>query len=612
MLDRMTDAMTHRGPDDRDALEAPGVAFGARRLSIVDVAGGHQPFLSEDGAVWGMQNGELYNHDELRRGLEAHGHRFTSCCDTEVIPHLYEERGDTFPEHLRGKFGIAVWDGRRRRAVLARDRLGVKPLYHAQVGDLLVFASELKSLLASGLVEGRIDLEAVDAYLTLGYFPGPRTPIAGVGKLPPGCRLVVDEGGVRIEPYWRYPLPNPGPRRRPDEYGEELLARLTEAVRLRLMSDVPLGAMLSGGLDSSLIVALMAQEMSEPVKTFSIGFSDSRGNELSDARRVASALGTDHHEIELSLAEDPVNLEELVWHLDEPLASLSALGFHALSALAAQHVTVALSGQGADEVLGGYRKHLAASLAGRWARLPSPAASVGERLVRARSPQAADTLAAGDPIERLLAMSGRLDAGTRRRVVRGPLAELDGDAAARAIGSRLNGLQAPALASTMYLDGQMALVDDMLHYFDRTSMAHSLEVRVPFLDHELVEFCATIPAEYQVRGLTTKWLLKRVAGGLVPDDIIRKRKVGFFHRTVDEWFDRQLRGVAADVLFDPGARYGEFLDGAEIERIAERHRSGDDTSHAQLLLAVLMLELWLQTYLPRALAPQPSTALRAA
>lgn len=611
VLDRMTDAMTHRGPDDRDVLEAPGVAFGARRLSIVDVAGGHQPFVSEDGLVWGMQNGELYNHAELRADLTARGHRFTSRCDTEVIPHLYEERGDAFPEHLRGKFAIATWDGRRRRAVLARDRLGVKPLYHAQVGDTVVFASELKSLLASGLIEGRIDLEAVDAYLALGYFPGPRTPIAGVHKLPPGCRLIVEPGGVRIERYWRYPIPAPGPARGADEYGEELLARLSEAVRLRLMSDVPLGAMLSGGLDSSLIVALMAQESSDPVKTFSIGFSDSHGNELSDARRVADALGTDHHEIELSLSDDPVNLEDLVWHLDEPLASLSALGFHALSELAAEHVTVALSGQGADEVLGGYRKHLASSLAGRWGRLPSPLAATGERIVRRRSPQAADALAASDPVERLLAMSGRLDATTRARVVSGSLAELDGGAAARVLRGRLNGLNAPALPATMYLDGQMALVDDMLHYFDRASMAHSLEVRVPFLDHELVEFCATIPDAYKVRGLTTKWLLKRVARGLVPDEIIRKRKVGFFHRTVDEWFDRQLRGVAGDVLLDPGARYGQFLDGEEIARMAAAHRSGGSTANGQLLLAVLMLELWLQTYLPRALAPPP-TAVRAA
>ena len=313
-----------------------------------------------------MQNGELYNHLDIRERLGAAGHSFTSRCDTEILPHLYEEHGADLASQLRGKFGLAVWDGQRRRAVIARDRLGVKPLYYARVGDLVVFASELKSLLASGLVGDALDYEAIDSYLTFGFFPAPATPLAGVSKLMPGHSLVVDRDGVRVAQYWAYPEPAPRPERSLEETMEGLLEGLEESVRLRLMSDVPLGAMLSGGLDSSLIVALMARNMSEPVKTFSVGFvEDADKNELADARLVADAFGADHHELELSVSDAAVDLSELTWFLDEPLADLSALGFLALSELAARHVTVALSGQGADELLGGYAKHKAAAAAAR-------------------------------------------------------------------------------------------------------------------------------------------------------------------------------------------------------------------------------------------------------
>ena len=611
VLDRMTDTMTHRGPDDRGALLDDGVALGVRRLSIVDVAGGHQPFSTEDQAVWAIQNGELYNHLEIAGGLRRRGHVLRSHCDTEVIPHLYEEHRASFAERLRGKFGIAVWDSRRRAAVLARDRLGVKPLYYAEAGDMLVFGSELKAVLASGMVAPDLDYEAIDAYLTLGYVPGPATPLRGVRKLPPGCCLVVDGGRVAVERYWTYPTPAAdAPGDSAEAYGERLLDELRDSVRVRLMSDVPLGAMLSGGLDSSLVVALMAAELGEPVKTFSIGFAESAGNELADARMVARALGTEHHELELSLADETVELEELAWQLDEPLASLSALGFSALSRLAAQHVTVALSGQGADELLGGYRKHLAASLSGSSRLLRGPA-RIASR-APGRTPRPISALAAADPAIRLLAMSGRMDAITRGRLARGPLAELDGLAGERAVRAQLGGVEAHPLESALYLDAQLALVDDMLHYFDRTSMAHSLEVRVPFLDDRVVQLCATIPREYKVHRLTTKYVLKQAARGLVPDRVIAKRKVGFFHRSIAEWCTAQLSGPAAEYLLDRDAAYAALLDRREVERLVEAHRSGTDTRDSHLLLAVLMLELWLSCYLPRALGGEPRRRVRAA
>ena len=601
----MTDVMVHRGPDDRGTHREPGIALGMRRLSIVDVAGGHQPFFNETGDVWAVQNGELYNHGDVRRDLARRGHALQTHCDSEVLPHLYEEMGERFACGLRGKFGIAVWDARNRRTVLARDRLGIKPLYYAEVGDLLVFGSELKSVLASGLVDPQLDYAAVDAFMTLGFVPSPRTLLARVRKLPPGHYLVVEDGGYRIERYWSYPEPVVDRRLTVEEYREGLIEELEESVRLRLMSDVPLGAMLSGGLDSSLIVALMARNMSEPVKTFAVGFSDEHEvNELDDARFVASCFGAEHHELELSFDDDTVDLEELIWHLDEPIADLSALGFHGVSALAARHVTVALAGQGADELLGGYKKHRAASLVGAWKRLPRPLTAAGESLALrgpGRFQRAARTLAARDPAERLIEMSGRLGGGLRETLYRGPMTGFDGSAALEAAYECLNGTPDEPLSSTLHIDGQLALVDDMLHYFDRASMAHSLEVRVPFLDHSVVEFCARVPSDLKVRRLQTKYLLKEAAAGIVPDRIIHKRKLGFLRGSSEAWLQTQLRTAAKEYLLTPSARYGELLDRAYVERLLIDHRDGRDTGNVHLLIGILMLELWLSSYLPRAL-----------
>jgi asparagine synthase (glutamine-hydrolysing) len=610
VFDRMTDLMAHRGPDDRGVLLEPGAALGARRLAIVDLADGHQPLANETGAIWAAQNGELYNHEAVRRDLARRGHRLQTRCDTEVIPHLYEELGTGFPRALRGKFGLAVWDRERRRAVLARDRLGVKPLYYAVAGDLLVFASELKSLLASGLVRPELDLEAVDSHLTLGFVPAPRTLLSGVWKLLPGELLVAGEDGVRQKRYWRHPDPTPDrPAAGRDEYARGLMERLEEAVRLRLMSDVPLGAMLSGGLDSSLIVALMARHMSEPVKTFSVGFrEDGSTNELADARFVAREFGTDHHELELSLSDEHVDLAELVWSLDEPVADLSALGFLALSQLAAQHVTVALSGQGADELLGGYLKHRAAAGVSSWQRVPAFArrrAAPALRRAPGRLRRAGRTLAADGPAERLLEMSGQLPPELARSLLKPDLAAAHGAWTNEALLALADGNGGgDPLATTLNIDARLALPDDMLHYFDRASMAHSLEVRVPFLDHELVEYCARIPPELKVRRLQTKHILKYAARGIVPDRIIDKRKIGFFRGASQGWIRSQLDGALADYLLAPAPAYSDLLERSAVEQLlrdATRTRR-----RVQLALAVLMLEVWLREFLPRALPPSRS------
>ncbi len=599
LIERMADAMTHRGPDDRGIYLAAGVAFGVRRLSIIDVACGHQPFSNEDGSIWAVQNGEIYNFATLRDDLLGTGHQLRSRCDTEVIPHLYERDGDLFPLALQGMYGIAVWDEGRRRLVLARDRLGVKPLYYARAGDLLLFASELKSLLAPGLVSLELDPDAIDAYLTLGYVPAPRTPLLKVHKLLPGHRLIVEKGDLRVEAYWRYPLPNPILGRSEGEWAEGLNHHLDEAVRLQMVSDRPVGAMLSGGLDSSLVVALMARHSATAINTFAIGFRGAGpANELPDARLVADRFGTTHHEIELSLDEENLDLARLVWAMDEPVADLSALGFLKLSGLAARHVTVALSGQGADELLGGYRKHQAAALCGS---LPGPVKAALAALGAGgphRFRRLAATLGAVTPGERLLAMSGQLLPEQRPRLLRGRLATLACSPALGLIEQHLGSLRGDPLAETLFLDAQLALPDNMLHYFDRVAMAHSLEARVPFLDHPLVEFCATIPSHLKVRRFDGKYLLKRAAMKILPQRIIDKPKIGFFRNSVDAWFDRQLPGLAAQ-WFGPAALMGEFVDMGKVTFLVGEHMAGRDRSNQQLILALLMLEVWLTVFLPR-------------
>ena len=541
----MTNAMLHRGPDDEGYHIGKGIAIGVRRLSIVDVIGGHQPMANESATVIAAQNGELYNQSAVREELEAAGHAFRTTCDTEILPHLYTQVGDAAPEALNGIFAFVIWDAKRQRALLARDRLGVKPLYYAEIGDVLLFGSELKAVLASGLVPLEIDVEAVDLFLTLGFVPGPRTLLRRVKKLLPGHRIVVEPPKVRVEEYWRYPEPAPLAGRSDDEWRDELLDLLDDAVRAQLMSDVPLGAMLSGGLDSSLVVSLMARNMTRPVETFSVGFAGTTDNELDVARATAQAFGTKHHELELSL-DDPVDLEALIWALDEPLANISSLGFSALASLTAEHVTVALSGQGADELLAGYGRYKQIEMIDRWAAMPVAlrrmAASIGRR-----GPQqvrrATAIAASADPVAAGVAARSEWAESGRARSARGELRQVGVDVFEQAVSHRLRTSTSRGVQRALLLDGQLSLVDDMLHYFDRTSMAHSLEVRVPYLDHRLVEFCSRLPTKLKLHNGSTKRILRSVARGLVPDSVIDRPKVGFFSGAVEQWFQRQVVGL---------------------------------------------------------------------
>ena len=599
----MTDVIAHRGPDDEGHHRAAGVALGMRRLSVIDVidpASSRQPVSNENGSVLAVFNGEIYNFRQLRADLTRRGHRFASEGDGETIVHLYEEHGARFAEHLRGMFAIALWDADRRRLVLARDRMGVKPLYITQGEFGLAFASEVKSLIAGGLVNPALDPLAAELFMAHGYVPGPRTLFGGVAKLAPATVLVWEHGQpADTFAYWS---PFDGAVDRAgatwEEDQEQLIDVLGQAVRDRMVSDVPLGVMLSGGLDSSLITALMAQASAAPIKTFSIGFQeDAAANELDDARSVAQRLGTDHHELLTSAVDHPELLDEALWHIEEPVADLSGLGFLLLSRLARESVTVALSGQGADEILGGYRKHQIAAAAGPLARTPRALRAMAGRAARlagegSTTQRGVSALTATDPAERLLAMSRIVQAHDRPALFTADFLQPGAEAEiAASITRQLSGRALSPLAETLHLDARLALVDNMLLYFDKMSMAASLEVRVPFMDHDVVSFCVSLPDSRRVWRTRRKEVLKRASRGLVDDAIIDKKKQGFFHAALGAWVGAHRETLFEEILLDERTRRRGFYRADALVSLIDA--AGTDGKKAdQRLFCLLLLEKW--------------------
>ena len=611
----MTSAIEHRGPDEAGHGIHPGVALGMRRLSIIDVAGSHQPVSTEDEQVTAVFNGELFNFPELREELLGKGHKLATHGDSETIVHLYEEYGPDFVRRLRGMFAIALWDKPRRRLVLARDRMGVKPLYYASTPDGLAFASEVKALLAGGLVRAELDPLGAELFLAHGFVPGPYTLFAGVRKLEPAALMVFEDGKiVDHRPYWN-PWEDGAPRKALPwaEEQEQLMELLRESVRARMISDVPLGVMLSGGLDSSLITALMAEQSSRPVQTFSIGFAEDEVSELGDAEMVAKRFGTDHHALVTSAAEHTGLLDEAIWHLEGPIADVSCLGFILLSRLAREHVTVALSGQGADELLGGYRKHEIASAAAMLQRaVPAPALRLAASA--ARRPVQRSTFARGmlalttdDPVERLLAMSRVLQPGEREELLhpdfRHPQAEAE---IAGVVAQHLPPVAMSPLGETLHLDTRVALVDNMLLYFDKMSMAASLEVRVPFMDHDVVSFCSRLPDSRRVSRMRKKELLKRASRGLVDDYIIDKPKKGFFHEGLGAWLTHHRDDLVRETLLDGPALERGMYERSAVLDLVERAKL-DDKKASQRLFSLLALERWVLMFVDgQARATQPA------
>jgi asparagine synthase (glutamine-hydrolysing) len=608
-LERMVAAIAHRGLGDPGVHIGDGVALVARRLPLLVSEPSSQLSANEDESVFAVADGAILNHRDLRTSLERGGHRFRSGADIEILPHLYEEYGDAFLQHIRGDFALCLWDERRRRAVFARDRQGIKPFYWTRAGDVVVFASELKALLASGLVRGEVDLESVDAFLSFGFVPGPRTIVQNVSKLLLGESLVIEAGKVRVEQFWRYPeatLPTPVPS--VEEYAERLLRELDESVQLRVEGQLSPGVMLSGGLDSSVVAALAARHAPGQIKTFTIAFADAgESNELDAARRFARELGSDHEELELRFTQDTISLEELVWRMDEPLAELSALGISALADLAAPEVRVALSGQGADGVLGGLSDHRTAAITARLDRLPRPA-KLAARSVFAPFPgrfkRGTRILAAEGPVDRFLAACDGMSEQQRNRLARGSLLA-HAHSARRVVESRLGNVRGHPTATYIYLDEQLAAVDSVLHYNDRAATAGPIDIRFPFLDHHVVEFAASIPIELKVKGMEGKYLLRRIAGDLVPAEVLDRPKVGFFNAAIADWLRAQVDGAVGDYLLADSPASAEFLERDEIRRIVNEHAGSDGQGRAGLLLALLVLEVWISSVLPRLLAPDP-------
>lgn len=573
------------------------------RLAIIDLAHGDPPITNEQGTIGAVLNGEIYNFLELRERLLKDGHSLRSRCDTEVIAHLAEHHdGVSLTRQLDGMFAFAVWDRERERLALGRDRLGKKPLYYWSGGGTFVFASEIKGVLAHPAVPCELDEHAIAAYLTFGYVPTPRTFYAGIQSLPPAHTLTLEPGGEpRLERYWQ--LEVAGDRDTLDigldEAAAEIRAHLERAIRRRLIADVPLGAFLSGGIDSSAIVALMAGVMGEPVKTFTIGFEDRAGfDERPFARAVATRFGTEHHEEVVN--PDAVDLvERLLWHHDQPFGDSSAIPWFHLSEVTRRHVTVALSGDGGDELFGGYERFAAGLAAQRLARLPVPVRQAGEWALDAIPPKALHGRAAS--LQRFAHALGDGMPGAYLRWVSyipGPLRErLLRDPDDRALRDYVRAWDASAGARTLdrllALNLDTYLLDDLLVKADRMSMAHGLEVRSPFLDTELVEFAMRLPPAVKVRGLSLKRVLKRAVADLLPDDILGRRKTGF-GVPLQRWFQEDLASYTAGVL-GRGARVRRRLDGFEIDKLIAEHNAGSH-NHGHVLWTLLTLELFLRRH----------------
>jgi asparagine synthase (glutamine-hydrolysing) len=603
LVTRQALAMRHRGPDDWDVWCDGPTALGHRRLSIVDLSpGGHQPMPNEDATLWVTYNGELYGWPETRSWLASRGHRFRGNSDTEALLHLYEEHGDGLLEHLRGMFAFALWDRNRRRLLIARDRLGIKPLYWHDDGKRLAFASELKALALDPAVPRTPSLTAIADYLSFQYVPSPDSIFEGVHKLPPGHFLVCDANGPRVQRYWSLPV-EPDPGHSEEFYRERLRSLLAEAVRIRLVADVPLGAFLSGGIDSSVVVALMAQALGEPVKTFSIGFEEQDWSELEHARRVAAHLGTDHHELIVKPRALDL-LPRLVWQLDEPFADPSMIPTAYVAEMARREVTVALSGDGGDEAYAGYSTYA-------WARRYAGIDRV-PRAMRRAAAWPAGLLHGDHPLGRKLRRVG-LDVVDRHldvmayfpprdlaRVLspalRSALGAHDPFAASRAHHARAAAASGdvPAL---LYLDAMTYMTDDVLAKVDRTSMMHSLEVRVPLLDHKVLEFVARVPFEYKLRGGVSKWILKECVRDLLPEETLNRGKQGF-GVPLEHWFGAEFGTLAREVLLDSRARGRGWFDPRGVEAVLEAKGAREERRVRQVW-ALVCLELWAQTYLDR-------------
>lgn len=597
IIREMCDVIRHRGPDDEGAYVGDGAALGMRRLSIIDLAGGHQPIRNEDGSVWVVFNGEIYNYRELRAELIARGHAFYTDTDTETIVHAYEEWGDDSFAHLRGMFGIALWDRRTRELLLARDRVGIKPLHYAIADGRLTFGSEIKSILAAG-VRRSLNAAALNHYLAFLYSPPETSIFEGIHKLPPGHVLRWKDGQATVRRYWALPAEESFTKSMAAAV-EELEAILAEAVRSHLVSDVPVGALLSGGIDSSLVVGLMARASSQPIKTFSIGFDEPEFDELDGARRLAAHFSTDHHE--MVVRPDALSIvDSLVDHFDEPFGDSSAVPTWYVSQMARRHVTVVLSGDGGDELFGGYDRYLPHPRVAAFDRLTgrsgrAVASAVWPRLPHGVTGKNFLRHVAQDPRGRYLESVTFFQPDEVAALVTPELARTLEPAQAHASErfARLSRLSWPS--QMMAFDIETYLPEDILTKVDRMSMAHSIESRVPLLDHEVVSFAATLPSRMKIQGAERKRLLKQVAARVLPAEVLTRRKRGF-GVPIGHWFRGALRDFVIDTLHSPRALQRGYFQQGFVNRVITEHLTGR-RDHTLRLWQLLMFELWHRRYL---------------
>lgn len=614
VLERMRDVLTHRGPDDAGLFVGGRVGLGHRRLSIVDVAAGHQPMTNEDGSLQITYNGEIYNHADFRESLEARGHVYRTHCDTETILHLYEEEGVRSVERLRGMFAFAIWDANRRELFVARDRLGVKPLYYVHADDgSLYFASEIKALLEARAVAPEVNYAALPDYLANHATSGEETLFRGVKRLLPGHTLLWRDGQVRIEKYWDVSFDKgageDSRRKTDDEYVAEWSELFRTSVRLRLMADVPLGMFLSGGIDSSAIAAVMSGMVAEPIKTFSVAFAEREANELEYARMAARAFKTDHHEILITPEQFFEALPRLVWHEDEPLAHPSSVALYFVSRLAAEHVKVVLTGEGSDELLAGYERYRKTvynlALGARYHRLTGdglrrvvqnrieslPAAS------KVRHKLSRTFLCVPPEIESIyfdnFAVFGRsmqrglLTQETKERAgTTDPYAE---------VCRLLEETDADTLLNRLLYADTKTYLQELLMKQDQMSMAASIESRVPFLDHKLVEFTSRLPERLKLRGWTTKYILRRSMKGVLPEAILRRGKMGF-PVPVGSWFRGPFRSVVDEYVLGERASSRGLFNQNFVREIVARHQSGAE-NHSERLWSLVNFEMWMRRFI---------------
>lgn len=610
-LERMNRTLVRRGPDEGGEFQEAGVGVAMRRLSIIDLAGGRQPIQNEDGTVWVVFNGEIYNYRELRAELQQRGHRFQTHSDTEVIVHLYEEYGDDLVHHLRGMFAFALWDARRRRGLIVRDRLGIKPLFYARVGDILLFGSEIKAILAANLVERDLDYQALDTFFTFTYIPAPLTIYRKVRKLEPGYLLTYESGRVEKRCYWDVNFGHPDEGTDDREWLDRFDQAIEDAVASHLVSDVPVGAFLSGGIDSSLVVALMSQHLNDPVQTFTMGFGGARNSLLDErplAKRVAARYGCQFHEYAVQPDFREI-VGDIVAAFDEPFADDSVIPSYYVSQFTRQQVKVALSGLGGDELFAGYERYSGLLLSQYYSRLmpswlhrrliqpliqclPEPGHG-GDRMNHAKR-FAGSVLQS--PAERYLGFVSTIVPQERRRLFTADIAEqIDFAATDRLITDLYEHCDAPDnLSRALYVDIKTYLPEDILALSDRLSMWHSLEVRVPLVDHPLVELSARLPTHYKLDWRRKKILLKQIAAHRLPTEVVKHRKQGF-ESPMATWLRTDLADYARDILGRDRLGKTALFDDSYVSSKLQEHLVGHQKNN-KLLFSLIMFHEWYERH----------------